>query len=190
MRRFPRVLRNQPAFPTTFAEHAQLLFSLVTLAFQSDLTRVATFMLAREGGVRTYPEIGVPEAHHSCSHHRGDPVLIEKIAKISDYHAQQFAWFVEKLKSTKEGEGTLLDHSALTYGAALGDPNIHDHIHLPTLIAGRAHGQIKPGRHIRYPDGTPMSNLHLSLLDLAGVRTERLGDATGTLDYLTDLTAV
>jgi Protein of unknown function (DUF1552) len=183
----PPGVEKPAGIPTTFAEHAQLMFSLVTLAFQADLTRVATFMLAREGGVRTYPEIGVPEAHHSCSHHKGDPVLIEKVAKVSDYHAQQFAWFVEKLKSTKEGDGTLLDHSAVTYGAALGDPNIHDHIHLPTLIAGRANGKIKPGRHIKYPEGTPMSNLHLSLLDLAGVPTERLGDATGVLDHITDL---
>jgi Protein of unknown function (DUF1552) len=179
---------EKPAgIPTTFAEHAQLMFSLVTLAFQADLTRVATFMLAREGGVRTYPEIGVPEAHHSCSHHRGDPVLIEKVAKISDYHAQQFAWFVDKLKSTKEGDGTLLDRSAITYGAALGDPNVHDHVHLPTLIAGSANGKIKGGRHIKYPEGTPTSNLHLSLLDLAGVPTEKLGDATGKLDHITDL---
>ena len=184
----PPGVEKPAGIPTTFAEHAQLLLSLVTLAFQADLTRVATFMMAREGGVRTYPEIGVPEAHHSCSHHRGDPVLIEKVAKVSDYHAQQFAWFVEKLKSTTEGDGTLLDHSAITYGAALGDPNIHDHIHLPTLIAGRAFGQIKPGRHIRYADLTPMSNLHLSLLDLAGVPTEKLGDSTGTLDHITELT--
>ncbi len=183
----PPGVEKPAGIPTTFAEHAQLMFSLVTLAFQADLTRVATFMLAREGGVRTYPEIGVPEAHHSCSHHRGNPVLIEKIAKISGYHAEQFAGFVEKLKTTKEGNGTLLDYSAVTYGAALGDPNIHDHIHLPTLIAGRAHGQIKSGRHIRYEDGTPMSNLHLSLLNLAGVPTEKLGDATGRLDHITDL---
>jgi len=183
----PAGMEKPSGIPVTFAEHAQLLFSLVTLAFQSDLTRVATFMMAREGGVRTYPEIGVPEAHHSCSHHRGDPALIEKVAKVSDHHALNFAWFVEKLKSTREGEGTLLDHSAITYGAALGDPNIHDHIHLPTLVAGRAHGQIKPGRHIRYAEGTPMSNLHLSLLDMAGVPTERLGDSTGKLDHLTEL---
>lgn len=183
----PAGFEKPAGIPTTFAEHAQLMFSLVTIAFQADLTRVATFMLAREGGVRTYPEIGVPEAHHSCSHHRGDPVLIEKVAKVSDYHAQQFAWFVEKLKLVKEGEGTLLDHSAITYGAALGDPNVHDHLHLPTLIAGRAHGQIKTGRHVRYADGTPMSNLHLSLLDLAGVPTDQLGDATGQLDHIIDL---
>ena len=183
----PSGVEKPAGIPTTFAEHAQLMFSLVTLAFQADLTRVATFMLAREGGVRTYPEIGVPEAHHSCSHHKGDPVLIEKVAKVSDYHAQQFAWFVEKLKSVKEGDGTLLDCSAVTYGAALGDPNIHDHIHLPTLIAGRANGKIKTGRHLKYPEGAPMSNLHLSLLDLAGVPTEKLGDSTGTLDHLTDL---
>jgi hypothetical protein len=114
-------------------------------------------------------------------------VLIEKVAKVSDYHAQQFAWFVEKLKSTREGEGTLLDHSAITYGAALGDPNVHDHIHLPTLVAGSAHGQIKGGRHIRYAEGTPMSNLHVALLGLAGVSTEKLGDSNGTLEHLTDL---
>jgi hypothetical protein len=179
---------EKPAgIPTTFAEHAQLMFSLAILAFQADLTRVVTFMLAREGGLRTYPEIGVPEAHHSISHHRGDPVLIEKTAKISDYHAQQVAVFLGKLKSTTEGDGTLLDHMAVTYGAALGDPNAHDHIHLPTLLAGRANGQLKPGRHIRYADGTPMSNLHLSMLDLAGVPTDKLGDATGKLDHLTDL---
>lgn len=183
----PPGVEKPSGIPTTFAEHAQLMFSLVTLAFQADLTRVATFMLAREGGVRTYPEIGVPEAHHSCSHHKGDPVLIEKVAKVSDYHAQQFAGFVEKLKAVKEGDGTLLDHSAITYGAALGDPNIHDHIHLPTLIAGHANGKIKGGRHVMYPVGTPMSNLHLSLLDLAGAPWEKLGDATGKLDYLTDL---
>jgi hypothetical protein len=185
----PAGFEKPAGIPVTFAEHAQLMFSLVTLAFQADLTRVATFMLAREGGLRTYPEIGVPEAHHSCSHHRGDPVLIEKVAKISDYHAQQFAWFVEKLKSTKDGDGTLLDHSGITYGAALGDPNLHDHIHLPTLIAGRGNGQIKTGRHVKYADGTPMSNLHLSMLDIAGVPTEKLGDATGKLDHITDLTA-
>jgi Protein of unknown function (DUF1552) len=183
----PPGVEKPAGIPTTFAEHAQLMFSLVTLAFQADLTRVATFMLAREGGVRTYPEIGVPEAHHSCSHHKGDPVLIEKVAKVSDYHAQQFAGFVEKLKSVKEGDGTLLDHAAITYGAALGDPNIHDHIHLPTLIAGHANGKIKGGRHVMYPEGTPMSNLHLSLLDLAGVPCEKLGNATGKLDYITDL---
>jgi hypothetical protein len=183
----PAGVEKPAGIPTTFAEHAQLMFSLVTLAFQADLTRVATFMLAREGGVRTYPEIGVPEAHHSCSHHKGDPVLIEKVAKVSDYHAQQFAGFMEKLESVKDGGGTLLDHAAITYGAALGDPNIHDHIHLPTLIAGHANGKIKGGRHVMYPEGTPMSNLHLSLLELAGVPGENLGDATGKLDYITDL---
>jgi hypothetical protein len=183
----PPGVEKPSGIPTTFAEHAQLHLSLVALAFQADLTRVATFMMAREGGVRTYPEIGVPEAHHSCSHHRGDPVLIEKVAKVSDYHAQQFAWLVEKLKSMPEGDGTILDHSSITYGAALGDPNIHDHVHLPTLIAGRAHGRIQAGRHIRYPDGTPMANLQLALLDLAGIPTEHLGDSTGVVGHLTDL---
>ncbi len=184
----PAGMGKPAGIPTTYAEHAQLLFSLVTLAFQADLTRVATFMMAREGGVRTYPEIGVPEAHHSCSHHRGDPVLIEKVAKVSDHHALQFAGFLEKLKSSREGSGTLLDHSVVTYGAALGDPNVHDHIHLPTMIAGSANGRIETGRHLRVPDNTPMTNLHLALLDLVGVPTDKLGDSTGKLNFLTGLT--
>ena len=141
-------------------------------------------MMAREGGVRTYPEIGVPEAHHSCSHHKGDPELIEKVAKVSDHHALQFAWLVGKLKSMREGDGSLLDHCAITYGAAIGDPNVHDHLHLPTVLVGGGSGRIKGGRHIRYAEGTPMSNLHLSMLDVAGVPAENLGDATGKLAEL------
>lgn len=177
-------LEKPSGIPVTFGEHAQLLLELAALAFQADLTRVCTFMMAREGGVRTYPEIGVPEAHHSCSHHKGDPELIEKVAKVSDYHALQFAWLVGKLKSMREGDGSLLDHCAITYGAAIGDPNVHDHLHLPTVLVGGGSGRIKGGRHIRYAEGTPMSNLHLSMLDVAGVPAEKLGDATGKLTEL------
>lgn len=174
--------------PTNYADHARLMFDLAVLAFQTDSTRVVTFMMAREGGLRSYPEAGVPEAHHSITHHRGDPGLIEKVTKINCYHMEQFAYFLDKLKSTADHDGTLLDHSVVTYGSALGDPNVHDHVHLPTILAGNAMGRIKTGRHIRYPDETPLSNLHLSLLDFAGVQADKMGDATGKLDYLTDLT--
>jgi hypothetical protein len=183
----PRGLQAPAGIPTNYAEHARLMFDLAVLAFQTDSTRVVTFMLAREGGLRAYPEAGVPDAHHSITHHRGDPVLIEKVTKINCYHMEQFAYFVNKLKSTRDGDGTLLDHSVVTYGSAIGDPNVHDHGHLPTVLAGKGMGRIKTGRHIRYPDETPISNLHLSMLDLAGVRTDKMGDATGKLDYLTDL---
>jgi hypothetical protein len=174
--------------PTNYADHARLMFDLAVLAFQTDSTRVVTFMMAREGGLRTYAEAGVPEAHHSITHHRGDPVLIEKVTKINCYHMEQFAYFLNKLKTTADHDGSLLDHSVVTYGSALGDPNVHDHGHLPTIVAGNAMGRIKTGRHIRYPDETPLSNLHLSLLDFAGVQADKMGDATGKLDYLTDLT--
>jgi len=171
--------------PVSYREHARLLLDLSVLAFASGSTRMITFMLAREGGLRTYPEAGVPEAHHSCTHHRGDPELIEKVAKINAFHVEQFAYFLDRLQATQDGEATLLDNTLTVYGASIGDPNAHDHNNLPTLVAG---GKLGGGRHIRYPQGTPVANLHLSLLTLAGVPVDRLGDATGRLDYLTDLT--
>ena len=143
-------------------------------------------MLAREGGVRPYPECGVPEAHHSISHHGNNPVLVEKITKIQCYHMEQFAYFVEKLKSIPDGDGSLLDHSAIVYGASMADPNRHDHGRCPTLVVGNAGGRIRSGRHIAYPDGTPMANFHLSMLDTVGVHTEKLGDSNGELHLLTD----
>jgi hypothetical protein len=170
--------------PFDYADHARLMFDLITIAFQTDTTRVATLLMAREGGVRTYPEIGVPEAHHPISHHGGDPVLIEKLIKIQTYHMEQFAYFVEKLKGIQEGSGSLLDHSAIVYGAGLADPNRHDHDHCPTLLAGSAGGRIKTGQHIAYKDGTPLSDLHISLLDTIGVPTDRLGNSDGKLSFL------
>ncbi|MCU1257615.1 MAG: hypothetical protein JWO80_500 [Bryobacterales bacterium] len=181
-RRLPPGIGKPEGIPPNYADHARLLFDLVTVAFQTDMTRVATFMMAREGGLRTYAECGVPEAHHSISHHRGDPALIEKITKIQCYHLEQFTYFIEKLKSTPDGDGSLLDHSAIVYGAAMGDPNVHDHGTCPTLIAGNARGRIQTGHHVSYEKETPMANLHLSLLDCAGVPTEKLGDATGLVD--------
>jgi hypothetical protein len=154
---------------------------------QTDSTRVVTFMMAREGGMKPYPEIGVPEAHHSISHHRNDPVLMEKCAKIQCYHLEQFAYLVAKMKSTPDGDGSLLDHSALVYGSGLSDPNRHDHNNLPTLIAGNASGRIRSGRHLVFEKDTPMSNLHLSLLDCVGIPADKFGDATGRLEHVTDL---
>lgn len=172
--------------PVSYREHARLMLDLSVLAFATGSTRMITFMLAREGGFRTYPEVGVSEAHHSCTHHGGNPDLIEKVARINALHVEQFAYFLEKMKSTADGEASLLDTTLALYGASIGDPNTHDHGNLPTLIAG---AKLGGGRHLRYPQGTPVANLHLSLLDLAGVPVDWLGDASGRLNHLTDLTA-
>jgi hypothetical protein len=144
-------------------------------------------MLAREGGVRPYPECGVPEAHHSISHHGNKPELVEKITKIQCYHMEQFAYFVEKLQSIPDEDGSLLDHSAIVYGASMADPNRHDHGRCPTLVAGSAGKRIRGGRHIAYPEGTPMANFHLSMLDIVGVTTDKLGDSNGQLNLLADV---
>ncbi len=181
----PSIGTAAPAgIPTSYREHARLLFDLSALAFASGSTRMITFMLAREGGLQTYPEAGVPEAHHSCTHHRGDPELMEKVAKINAFHVEQFTYFLDKMQATADGEGTLLDNTLALYGAAIGDPNAHDHNNLPTLVAG---GKLAGGRHLTYAKNTPVANLHLSLLHLAGVPVEPFGDATGRLDYLTGL---
>jgi hypothetical protein len=182
----PAGVTKPAGIPVDYAEHARLMFDLIAMAFQTDTTRVSTFMLAREGGVRPYPEIGVPEAHHSISHHGGDPVLIEKLIQIEVYHMQQFAYFLEKMKSIQEGDGTLLDHSAIVYGASLADPNHHDHDHCPTLLAGNAGGRIRTGNHIAVKTGTPISDLHLTLLDTVGVQTDKLGNSDGKLNFLAD----
>jgi Protein of unknown function (DUF1552) len=180
----PAGVEEPEGVPFDYAEHARLMFDLIAIAFQTDTTRIATFMMAREGGVHTYPEIGVPEAHHPISHHGGDPVLIEKLIKIQTYHMQQFAYFVEKLKGIQEGTGSLLDHSAIVYGAGLADPNRHDHDHCPTLVAGNAGGRIKTGQHVAFKAGTPFSDLHITLLDTIGVPTDKLGNSDGKLNFL------
>jgi hypothetical protein len=172
--------------PTSYREHARLMFDLCALAFASDTTRVITFMLAREGGLQTYPEAGVPEAHHSCTHHRDKPDLIEKVAKINEFHVQQLRYFLDKMRTVNDGDGRLLDHTAVVYGAAIGDPNVHDHNNLPTLIAG-GKGLVRGGRHVECAKDTPITNLHLSLLDYLGVPLDSLGDSTGRLDLLSGL---
>jgi hypothetical protein len=170
--------------PAAYADHARLMFDLQALAFQGDVTRVITFQLARETSNRTYPEIGVPDPHHPLSHHGNDPDKIARMAKINEFHVSLFAGFLKKLKETPEGDGSLLDHSLLLYGSGIGNPNIHDHTNLPTIVAGGAAGGMKGNRHIRYQKPTPLANLHLSLLDKVGVRLDSFADSTGKLNEL------
>jgi hypothetical protein len=153
------------------------MFDLQAIAFQSDLSRVSTMMIGREGSVRTYPEIDVPDPHHPLTHHRGHPDFIEKVTKINCFHVDLFAHFVAKLKATQDGDGTLLDHSAILYGGALSDGNAHSNSNLPLLVAGR-----DGGRHIHCEKPTPVANLFVTLLDGAGVNVESFGDSTGSLD--------
>ena len=167
--------------PETFGEHAKLMFDLLALSFQADITRVFTFTLGKEQSARPYPEIGVPDAHHAVSHHANDPAKLEKYAKINQYHVTLLAYFLNRLKATSEGAGTLLDHSLVLYGGGISDGNMHDHHDLPLVLAGGAGGGVKGGRIVRYPQGTPMNNLLLGLLDKVGAPAETFGDATGML---------
>jgi hypothetical protein len=179
---------EKPAgIPATFAEYSSLMFDLLALAFQTDLTRVSTLMIGREGSIRTYGEIGVPDPHHPLSHHRNNPEWMAKLAKINTYHVQMFANFVGKLKATPDGDGTLLDHCMLVYGSGIADSNKHSHEELPNLLVGGGDGTLKGGRHVVYDKETPVTNLHLSLLDRMGVRPETLGDSTGKLEQLSGL---
>jgi hypothetical protein len=170
--------------PAAYADHARLMFDLQVLAMQGDVTRVITFQLARETSNRTYPEIGVPDPHHPLSHHGNDPEKIARMAKINAFHVSLFAEYLAKLKATPEGNGTLLDHSLILYGSGIGNPNIHDHTNLPILVAGGAAGGMKGGRHIKYAQPTPLANLHLTLLDKAGVHLDSFADSNGKVDEL------
>ena len=170
--------------PASWNEHVKLMFDLQALALQADITRVITFQLARETSSRTYPEIGVPDAHHPVSHHRNNPEQIAKLTKINTYHMSLYAYFLEKLRSTPDGDGTLLDHGIYMLGSGMGNPDIHDHVNLPALVAGGGGGKLKGGRHIRFAQRTPMANLHLTLLDKVGVDLESFGDSTGKIEEL------
>ncbi len=173
--------------PVAFSDYVKLMYDLQVLAFQTDSTRIATLMIGREGSNRVYPECGVPESHHPITHHRNIPEWIEKVTKINVFHTELFAYFLQKLKSTPDGNGSLLDHSMIVYGSGLSDGNQHVHADLPVLLAGRGDGSIKPGRHLVYPKGTPMTNLYLTVLDRAGVHPESIGDSTGKVEHLTDV---
>jgi hypothetical protein len=177
---------NRPTgIPRAYEDHLKLMFDLLTLAFQTDTTRISTFIMAHDGSNRQYPFIGVRDGHHDLSHHQGDEEKLAKIAKINRFHTTQFAYFLEKLKSINEGDGTLLDNCMIVYGSGLGDGNRHNHDNLPVLVAGKGGGTIQTGRHVRMAKETPMTNLFLSVLDRVGAPVDRIGDSTGLLPQLT-----
>ncbi len=170
--------------PAAYADHARLMFDLQRLAFQGDITRVISFQLAREASTRTYPEIGVPEPHHPISHHGKNPDKLAKLAKINRFHVSLFAEFLQKMANTPEGEGSLLDHSLYLFGSGMGDPDAHDHTDLPIVVAGGAAGKMRGGRHLQYAKHTPLANLHLTLLNKAGIPLESFADSNGKADEL------
>jgi hypothetical protein len=180
--RFP-VMAQPAAVPGIYADYAKLMFDLQVLALQTDLTRVTTFMLGRELSGRQYPEIGAPDAHHPTSHHQNAPEKKANYARINAFHTKLFAYYLEKLSATPDGDGSLLDHMILLYGSGMSDGNQHSTEDLPLVIAGGAIGQ--GGRHVRYPGETPLPNLHLTLLDKLGVPIDSLGDSTGRVEGLT-----
>ena len=178
---------EQPAgVPSTFEAHAKVMFDLQVLAYQADLTRVITFMVGHETSQRAYPEIGVPDAHHPLSHHGGNTEKIEKLIKVNQYHARMFAYYLDKLRATQDGDGSLLDQATIIYGSGMSDGNGHNHHNLPTLLVGGSAGSLTGGRHVRYPveAQTPVTNLFLNVLDKVGVPIETFGDSTGRLEPL------
>ena len=181
----PAGLEKPTGIPADYQEHIRLMGDLMVLAFQNDLTRICTFMLANEGSNKTYRFLGVPEGHHQLSHHQNDEEKLKKIRKINQFHVAQFAYIIERLKSTQEADGsTLLDNSMVLYGSDMSDGNAHNNENLPILLAGRGGGTIASGRHVRYEQETPMSNLLVSMLNRVGAQVEQIGDSTGPLDGL------
>ena len=170
--------------PASYADHAKLMFDLQVLALQGDVTRVITFQLARETSTRTYPEIGVADPHHPLTHHGNNPEKIARMAKINAFHVSLFAYLIDKLKSTPDGDGSLLDHSIYMYGSGMGNPNVHDHVNLPIIVAGGGSGKLKGGRHIKYEEPRPLADLHLTLLEKVGVRMDAFADSQGKIDEL------
>jgi hypothetical protein len=187
MRDLPPGLEAPTGVPVLFADYVKLMFDLQVVAFQADLTRVSTMMMGREGSIRTYPEIGVPDPHHPLTHHGGKADWIERVTQINTHHMELFAYFIQQLKSTADGDGTLLDRCMVVYGSGIADGDKHSHENLPVLLIGRGGGSLTPGRHVVYPDGTPMTNLYLTLLDRLGVREETLGDSTGHIEHLSEI---
>ena len=181
------VFDRPDGIPPTFEEHVRLMSDLVTIAFQADLTRVVTLMYSREGGNRTYRSIGVPDAHHGLSHHQNDPEKMARLAMIDRHHVAMLAYFLGKLRDAQDETGSLLDHSMVVYGSSLSDSNAHTHDNLPTLLAGGGSGTLRGGRHLRYADGTPMTNLFLTMLDRLAVHREQIGDSTGRIAHLSEI---
>ena len=179
---------DQPVgVPSDYGEHAKIMMDLLALAYQTDLTRISTFMLAREVSGRAYPEIGVPDSHHPVSHHQDEAAKLERLHKINEYHFQQFAHLVKTLASTPDGDGTLFDSTLFLYGTGISDSNTHFHDDLPIALIGGKKTGIKGGRYVRYPEGTPLANLHLSILERLGTPEETMGDSTGMLKNLSGL---
>jgi hypothetical protein len=176
----PPAIEKPAGIPLVYSDYVSLMFDLQVIAFQADLTRVSTMMLGREGSVRTYPEIGVPDPHHPLTHHRGHPDFIEKVTKINCFHVDLFAKFVAKMKQTSEGDGSLLDRSAILYGSALSDGNAHSNVDLPLLLAGHL-GGMAGGSHVASPEKTPVANLFVHLMNGAGLETENFANSTGAL---------
>jgi hypothetical protein len=183
-RELPLVEHPSGSTPSSFEEYVKLMFDLQVLAYQCDLSRVITFLMTPELSSRTYPEIGVPEPHHSLSHHQNRPENLEKLTKLQSFHVGLFSYYLAKLKSTPDGQGSLLDHLTLIYGSGMSDSNVHDIHGLPLLLLGGGAGQLKGGRHIRYSPGTPLTNLYLTILNKLGVPVERVGDSNGQLEHL------
>jgi Protein of unknown function (DUF1552) len=170
--------------PYSYEDHVKMMYDLLVLAYRANITRVSTFMVAREISNRTYPQVGVSDGHHAISHHSNQAAKMDKNVKIQTYHVSLFAQFLEKLSSTPDGAGSLLDNSILLYGSNMSNSNAHNHFPLPTLVAGGGAGRLKGGLHLKYPDHTPMTNLLLTLLDKAGVPMDSLGDSTGKMSEL------
>ena len=181
-RELPEV-RKPAGIPSTFTEHVKLMFDMQVLAYQTDITRIATLQMGHEMGNQAFPEIGIPDPHHPFTHHQGDPVKIAKALEIDKFLMRMFTYFLEKMRSTPDGDGSLLDHAMIVYGGGLGDGNLHISRDLPVLLIGGGSGQISGGRHIRYGE-TPLTNLHLTLLDKMEISLEKFGDSTGKLDLL------
>jgi hypothetical protein len=174
--------------PEQWEDHAKLMFDLQVAAYQADVTRVITFMLGRELNGTVYPGSGVPDGHHNLTHHRYEAVKVGKVEKINAYHVKVFSeYYLEKLRSTPDGDGSLLDHLLILYGGGISDGNLHDHSNLPLVLVGGSGGRLAGGRHLKYPDKTPMTNLLVSMLDKVGIPTERLGDSTGRLGEIEQL---
>jgi hypothetical protein len=177
-------LERPSGVPDTFQEHAKLMYDLQVLAFQADLTRMNTFMVGREKTDRPYPEIGIPDSHHPLTHHAGDPVKIEKVVRIEALQSKMFAYYIDKLRSTADGDGSLLDHAIVTYGGGISEGNGHSVVNLPALVLGGGSGTLKGGRHIRYQKDPPIANLFLTLLDKLDIPVEKFGDSDGKLNLL------
>jgi hypothetical protein len=167
--------------PDDHDAHTKLMFDLMAVAFQADITRVSTFMMAREVSYRTFPMLGITEAFHPASHHQNNPARLEQLTKINTYHVGLFAYMLDKLRSIKDGDGTLLDHTLMMYGSGMSNSNVHNHSPLPIVLGGGAAGKLQGNRHLKYPEETPMANLLLSILHKAGVEQDSIGDSAGPL---------